>query len=131
MKIFAKLVKSARIRAYVSIDPILVLDGVADALKHKPVVAVSPIVGGQAVKGPLASMIRELTGAEPAAVAVARHYRERYGALVGGWIVERGDEGALAAAGFRVRPAATVMRTRDDRVALARAALHILDELRR
>jgi LPPG:FO 2-phospho-L-lactate transferase len=47
---------------YVSIDPILCLDGVRDAIAQKPVVALSPIVGGAAIKGPLATMMRDLTG---------------------------------------------------------------------
>ncbi len=59
---------------FVSIDPILAVPGVRAALAGKPVVAVSPIVGGKAVKGPAAKMFREL-GVEPSAPAVAEHYR--------------------------------------------------------
>jgi 2-phospho-L-lactate transferase/gluconeogenesis factor (CofD/UPF0052 family) len=70
---------------FVSIDPILALPGIKDALRQsrRPVVAVSPIVGGKAVKGPLAKMMREL-GAEPSALGMARHY----GRLVDGWLIE-------------------------------------------
>jgi LPPG:FO 2-phospho-L-lactate transferase len=108
---------------YVSIDPILSLDGVRAAIANKRVVAVSPIVGGRAVKGPLGSMIPELTGAAATAGAVARHY----GALLGGFVVERGDEGEVA--GTRVRATDTIMRTRDDRLRLARETLAFAAEL--
>jgi LPPG:FO 2-phospho-L-lactate transferase len=108
---------------YVSIDPILALDGVRAAMSRKHVVAVSPIVGGRAVKGPLGSMIPELTGAAATAGAVARHY----GAILTGLVVERGDEGEVD--GVRVRAADTIMRTRDDRVHLARQVLAFVAEL--
>ncbi len=105
---------------YVSIDPILALDGVRAALARRPVVAVSPIVGGRAVKGPLARMIVELDGARPSAAAVARHY----GDLVRGWVVERGDDcpGPTLAT-------ATIMTDRADRARLAREVLAFAKEL--
>src|SRR5581483_11744174 len=87
---------------YVSIDPILSLDGVRAALARRKVVAVSPIVGGRAVKGPLAEMIQSLAGRTPSAHAVAAHY----GALVRGWVVERGDEAGLP---FEAHATAAVM----------------------
>src|SRR5262249_3748122 len=59
---------------YVSVDPILSRPGVRAALAGRKVIAVSPIVGGKAVKGPLGSMIPELTGAPATAAAIARHY---------------------------------------------------------
>ena len=102
---------------YVSVDPILALDGVREAIARKPVVAVSPIVGGAAVKGPLATMIHDLTGAPASAGAAARHY----GRLVTAMVVERGDETTVS--GIPVLGAATVMRSRADRLALAREIL--------
>jgi len=67
---------------WVSIDPILkVLP-----IRNKPVYAVSPIIGGETVKGPAAKMYREL-GIEPSAFAVANHYRE----LVAGFILDTVD----------------------------------------
>lgn len=110
---------------YVSIDPILWLDGVRDAIARKPVVAVSPIVGGAAIKGPLATMIRDLAGLEPSAGAVARHY----GALLRGMVVERGDEPTVA--GVPVQGTSTVMRSRDDRLRLAREVLAFAAEAAR
>jgi LPPG:FO 2-phospho-L-lactate transferase len=102
---------------YVSIDPILSLDGVVAALAKKPVVAVSPIVGGRAVKGPLGTMIPELAGVPATAGAVARHY----GSLLRGLVVERGDEHDVA--GVAVHATGTLMRSRDDRLRLAEATL--------
>jgi LPPG:FO 2-phospho-L-lactate transferase len=102
---------------YVSVDPILCLDGVREAIERKPVVALSPIVGGAAIKGPLASMIRELTGEVPSAGAVVRHYR----GLIRAMVVESGDEGTVAS--IPVLGTATVMRSRDDRLRLAREVL--------
>ena len=58
---------------WVSVDPILGVPGVRDALADKLVVAVSPLVGGKAIKGPAAKMYAELE-IEPSALAVARHY---------------------------------------------------------
>ena len=61
---------------WVSIDPILRIgksDWQSD-LSKKKIIAVSPIIGGETVKGPAAKMYREL-GIEPSALAVANHYR--------------------------------------------------------
>jgi LPPG:FO 2-phospho-L-lactate transferase len=102
---------------YVSIDPILSRTGVRDAIARKPVVAVSPIVGGAAVKGPLAAMIPDLAGVPPSPGAVVSHY----GALVRAMVVERGDEGAVS--GIPVLGTATIMRSPSDRLRLAREVL--------
>jgi LPPG:FO 2-phospho-L-lactate transferase len=110
---------------YVSIDPILSLDGVGAALARKPVVAVSPIVGGRAVKGPLGTMIPQLTGAAATAGTVARHY----GALLRGLVVERGDEAEVD--GIAVRGTDAIMRSRDDRRRLAEETLAFAAELSR
>lgn len=102
---------------YVSIDPILSRPGVRAAIASRPVFAVSPIVGGRAVKGPLGSMIPELTGEPATAAAIARHY----GSLLAGLVVERGDEGGVT--GLPVLAADTVMRSRADSLRLARDVL--------
>ena len=109
---------------YVSVDPILCLDGVRDAIGRKPVVALSPIVGGAAVKGPLATMIRDLTGEAASAGAVARHYR----GLIRAMVVETGDEATVA--GIPVLGTSTVMRSREDRLRLAREILAFCAEVR-
>jgi LPPG:FO 2-phospho-L-lactate transferase len=108
---------------YVSIAPILALDGVRHAIARKSVVAVSPIVHAAAVKGPLATMIRDLAGEPPSAGAVARHY----GGLLRAMVVERGDEGTVDA--IPVLGTSTVMRSREDRLRLAREILHFASEM--
>jgi LPPG:FO 2-phospho-L-lactate transferase len=114
---------------FVSIDPILALPGVKDALRpsRRPVVAVSPIVGGKAVKGPLAKMMSEL-GVEPSALGVAQHY----GRLVGGWVIDGVDrefKPAIEALGCRVKVCNTLMRTLDDRRRLAHDAVELAFEM--
>jgi len=60
---------------WVSIDPILAIPGYRDAISQKPVIAVSPLIGGKAIKGPAAKMYQEL-GIAPCASAVANHYKD-------------------------------------------------------
>jgi LPPG:FO 2-phospho-L-lactate transferase len=114
---------------FVSIDPILALRGVAPALAQwsGPIVAVSPIVGGTAVKGPLAKMLRE-RGSEPSPLAIAQHY----GRLVDGWIIDTVDRAhapAIEALGCRVQVCDTVMRALDGKRRLAQAAVDFAFEL--
>ena len=102
---------------WVSIDPILAVPGIRAALIEKPVMAVSPIIGGKAVKGPAAKMYAEL-GVDPSARAVAEHYRD----LLDGYVFDRVDAGereSIAGLGFPTLIADTLMRTRADRRRLA------------
>jgi LPPG:FO 2-phospho-L-lactate transferase len=108
---------------YVSIDPILSLEGVRQRVARKRVIAVSPIVAGRAIKGPLADMIRTLAGKEPGVLAIAEHYRE----LLSGFVVERGDEDT--ALDMPVLATETVMRDVDARVKLAREVLTFAESL--
>jgi LPPG:FO 2-phospho-L-lactate transferase len=110
---------------YVSIDPILCLDGVRAAIAQKPVVALSPIVGGAAIKGPLATMMRDLTGEAATAGGVAAHYR----GLICAMVVERGDEATVPS--IPVLGTSTIMRSRDDRLRLAREILAFAPEAAR
>lgn len=108
---------------YVSIDPILAVPGLRDALANAPapVIAVSPIVDGAAIKGPTAKMMRELS-VPATAPAVAAHYA----GLIDGFILDERDAAARAeveALGIATIVAETVMLTLDDRIALARTAL--------
>jgi LPPG:FO 2-phospho-L-lactate transferase len=77
---------------YLSIDPILSIPGVTEALARNtaPVIAVSPVVQGRALKGPTAKIMGEL-GVPVTAAAVAMHYRD----LIDGFILDSSDE-ALA-----------------------------------
>ena len=108
---------------WLSIDPILAIPSIRAAVRssHAPVVAVSPIVAGQALKGPTAKIMREL-GLQPSAQAVAHHYRD----LLGGLILDQADAGEAAAiidTGIAVAATQTVMHTLDDRLKLAAFAL--------
>lgn len=107
---------------YVSIDPILTLEGVRDALKETVTIGVSPIIGGRAVKGPLASMIPELTGREASAKAVAEHYWDE----LDGYAVHPGDG---FEAPFPVFETNILLRAREDRVAFARELLQLARSL--
>ena len=115
----AELVVLGPSNPYVSIDPILSLPGVREAVFERPVVALSPIVHGAAVKGPLATMIPQLAGRAASPAAIARHYEGGLRAMV----VERGDEASLDGEGVRVLGADTLMRTRGDSLRLAREVL--------
>jgi LPPG:FO 2-phospho-L-lactate transferase len=88
-------------------------------LTARPVVAVSPIVGGRAVKGPLAEMIPALDGVPPSAAAVAAHYPG-----LRGMVVERGDTVPL-----RALATDTVMRGPEDSERLAREVLAFASDL--
>jgi LPPG:FO 2-phospho-L-lactate transferase len=117
----AELVVIGPSNPYVSIDPILELDGVRDALAEKIVIAVSPLVGGRAVKGPLAEMIPSLAKREPSTGAIAEHYR----GIIHGMVVEQGD-GAARCPTLATR---TVMTTLDDRVRLAGEVITFAEEI--
>ena len=105
----------------VSIGPILALPGVLDALVGaEPSVAVSPIIAGRALKGPADRMLTSL-GHESSAAGVARIYD----GIVDRFILDEADADLAAAiaaeTGMAVTALPTVMRTEDDRRALAEA----------
>jgi len=106
---------------FISIEPILAVPGLRAALAATaaPVIAVSPIIGGRAVKGPTAKMMAEL-GLEVSARAVA----ERYGALLDIFVADPADAPAVAGVGPRVVAAPTLMHTLAEKTALARVVLH-------
>jgi LPPG:FO 2-phospho-L-lactate transferase len=111
---------------WVSIDPILALPGVREAIVDRAdltqVIAVSPIIAGQAVKGPAAKMYREM-GYEPSTVSVAQHYgSQRRDGLLTGYVYDNldlGHMGTIMAFGFSTLPTNTLMKTTDDRIRLA------------
>jgi LPPG:FO 2-phospho-L-lactate transferase len=108
---------------YLSVDPILAVPGVRaalDALKA-PIVAVSPIIGGKALKGPAAKLMTEL-GVTPGVVAVAEHYR----GLLDGLVIDTADAGEAAAlrqAGVEPLVTEVIMATDQDRMRLAQETL--------
>ena len=105
---------------FISIDPILALSGVREALRAclAPVIAVSPIIGGKAVKGPTAKMMAEL-GLAVGAAAVARHY----GDVIDLYVADEMDANEVGDLGVPVTFAPTLMQSLEDREALARVAL--------
>lgn len=112
---------------FVSVGPILAVPGMLDALLEAPapLVAVSPIIGGAAVRGPADRMFVTL-GGDPSALGVARHYVERYPGLLDGIVIDEVDADqadAIAELGLAVRAAQAFMQSDDDRRELARTVL--------
>ena len=109
---------------YLSIDPILAIPALRAALKRcpAPIVAISPIIAGRAVKGPTAKLMAEL-GLVPGASEVALHYAQIIDVLV----VDEIDAG-LELPGVRTVSARTLMTTLEDREQLAEAVLAAADE---
>ena len=112
---------------FVSIEPILALPGMRAALQTcaAPVIAVTPIIGGQAIKGPAAKMLLEL-GCEVSGAGVAR----RYAGLLDGFIIDQADELPSAIDGVVLHRAPTLMRGAAQREQLARDTLALADSLR-
>ncbi len=112
---------------FVSIEPILALPGLRAAMAESeaPVVAVTPIIGGKAVKGPAAKMLSELR-LEVSAAAVAR----RYAGIIDGFVIDQADPAPDALPGVTFFRAATLMVSTDDRMRLAQTALQAADALR-
>ncbi|MFQ5775578.1 MAG: 2-phospho-L-lactate transferase [Kiloniellaceae bacterium] len=112
---------------YLSIGPILAVPGVREALAAccAPVVAVSPIVGGRAVKGPTAKIMEEL-GVPRTPAAVARHYE----GLLDGFVLDQADgDKAARAIPSPSALAQTVMTSLEDRIALAREVLAFAERI--
>lgn len=114
---------------YVSLAPMLIIAGMREFLRQQsaPVIAVSPIVGGSALKGPAAKMMQELN-VKPSVLAVAQMYR----GFVDGLVIDNVDAdfaGAIADLGITPLVTATVMRTLDDRERLAQDVLDFAQRL--
>jgi LPPG:FO 2-phospho-L-lactate transferase len=120
----AELIVVCPSNPFISIGPILGVPGIREALgqTNARVVAVSPIVGGRAIKGPAAAMLRDL-GFEVSATAVARMYRD----FVRVFVLDRTDS-ALARSveemGMRAVVTNTVMESLGDKKALAEVILN-------
>lgn len=108
---------------FLSIDPILAVPGLREALAGTtaPVIAVSPLVGGKAVKGPTAKLMAEL-GLAPTNPVIAHHYQP----LLDGLIHDVSDPPATDVAS---RAELTLMASLDDKVRVARAALAFARDL--
>ncbi len=114
---------------FLSIAPLLAMPEVKARMRRRrvPTVAVSPIVGGRAIKGPAAKILREL-GHDVSALSVARHYQ----GLIDGFVLDR-EDAALApqveALGMRPCIAQTLMRDAASAEALARTVLGFAESL--
>lgn len=114
---------------FVSVQPFLSLPEVCEALMQRtaPVVAVSPIVAGLAIKGPAAKMMQELS-MPSTAYAVAKYY----GDLLDGFVIDESDTfqvEAIEALGIKVLVAPTIMKSLQDRIDLAQQVLQFSQSL--
>jgi LPPG:FO 2-phospho-L-lactate transferase len=124
---------------FISIEPILAVPGMRQALSAcaAPIIAVSPIIGGRAVKGPTAKMMVELgmkgptakmmaeLGITPSAAAVAK----RYGDLIDGYVMDVADAEEAAHVTAKVTLAQTLMTNIEEREQLAHVVLEAADTL--
>ena len=115
---------------FISIGPILAVPGVRDALRETSatVIAITPIIGGKALKGPAAELLRDL-GHEVSARGVAVMYRD----FLDAFLVDETDADRAAdirALGMQVFSADTVMNTLEDKEHVARCVLDISELLR-
>ena len=115
---------------YHTISPILAVQGMRELLRERgvPVIAVSAIVGQKALKGATGKMMRELGHEVSARRAGLEYYR-----LIDGFVIDTVDESAaedIRACGIEVAVATAVMRSEEDRVALAQAVLDLAQVLR-
>ena len=112
---------------WVSIDPILAVANLKSACAAKPVIAVSPIIGGQALKGPAAKMYHEL-GIQPSALAVAKHYAD----ILRGFVFDNCDsesETAIQRLGMATLTTDSIMKDETGRRRLAKDVLNFVDTL--
>lgn len=104
---------------FLSVDPLLAVPGIRDALERAraPVVAVSPIIGGKAIKGPTVKLMNEM-GLAVSNDTIVRHYN----GLIDGLLIDERDPApvAIATAGTD-----TMMRTLEDKRRVAQAALDL------
>ena len=119
----ADLIMVAPSNPFVSIGPILAVERIRSALERRrvPCVAVSPLIGGEAVKGPAASMLARLQGGTSAA-----HVAQCYPGLIDALVLDEqdaADAGAVSALGVRPIVASTLMRDAAARKHLAEIAL--------
>ena len=113
---------------FVSVEPILAVPDIRAAIEQSdaPVVAVTPIIGGKAIKGPAAKMMLEL-GLDVSGAAVAR----RYAGIIDGFVIDQADPIPQPLLDITFFAAATLMNSSDDRLRLAHAVLQAADTLRR
>jgi LPPG:FO 2-phospho-L-lactate transferase len=109
---------------WLSVDPLLAVSGIRAALSEcrAPVVAVSPLVGGNSVKGPTAKLMGEL-GLAVTNASIAAHYA----GLLDGLLIHDGDD---SPEGVAIARTDTLMHEPADRERVARAVLALAESLR-
>lgn len=113
---------------WVSIDPILCVPGIKEAIITRSVYAISPIIGNKTVKGPAAKMFSEL-GIQPSPLAVAQHYSSVIDYLV----IDNSDAGIVRdinKEGIQTIVTDILMRDQPDRGRLAREILDFIKSRR-
>ncbi|MGH8702418.1 MAG: 2-phospho-L-lactate transferase [Burkholderiales bacterium] len=113
---------------YLSVDPILAVPGIREALEGAtiPVIAVSPVIGGEAVKGPTAKIMKEL-GIDVTSKTISGHYH----GLINGLVIDAADAADAGRVGVRCVVTRTLMKSLDDRRKLARDVLAFAEQLAR
>ncbi len=130
----AELVVICPSNPWVSIDPILAIPGVRKELlsNANPSIAVSPIIGGEAVKGPAAKMYSEM-GFKPSALIVAEHYGSRiFEGILSGFVMDNTDKNMcveIQKKGLQTLVTNTLMKSLNDRQRLAEEVLEFGKEL--
>lgn len=111
---------------YLSVNPILAVPGVCAALAASsvPVVAVSPLIGGSAVKGPTAKIMREL-GVAVTTRAIADHYH----GLIDGFVIDEVDAEDACRLDLPTLVTRTLMRNIKDRIELAAATVAFAESI--
>jgi LPPG:FO 2-phospho-L-lactate transferase len=125
----ADLIVVAPSNPFVSVAPILALNGVADAVQdaRARTIAISPLIGGDALRGPAAQMMRSL-GAEPSAAGIAGYYSSRYPGLIDVLVIDQSDSAeaeAVAVSGIQPALAGIVIADEAQRRRLAQFVLEI------
>ena len=112
---------------FISIGPILAVPGMREWLRGlgAPVVAVSPLIGGQAVKGPTAKMFGELGLAVTNAGLVAQ-----YEGLLDGLVIDEGDAADAAGLDIATAVTGTLMKDADDRRRVAEVTLRLAEAIK-
>jgi LPPG:FO 2-phospho-L-lactate transferase len=113
---------------YLSILPILAIPGMYANLIQKKIIAVSPIINGQAVKGPLAKMIQDLTGSVADATFAAGFYRERFD--LAGYLMDDQDSSLVSSVrawGIICDTCDTMMPGEADRLRVANKVLSLAE----
>ena len=109
---------------FVSVAPILQVPGFKQAIAHLPIIAVSPIVAGLALKGPAAKMMQELQ-----IPTTAKAIADQYEGLIDGFVLDETDAQSIGELAIPAIATKSVMVTLEDRVDLARECIRFLDTL--